>query len=138
MPTRPAGSPHRSVAPPAAPEAAPLAYWAADADVCMQAPVHFLVIPKVRAGLTQLSKATPEHKALLGHLMYVAQDVAKADGLGDGGFRVVVNDGVDGCACLPSLPPSLLCLCAPVRRAREVSRCGVGSAWGISYRASIG
>lgn len=42
-----------------------------------QAPVHFLVIPKLRAGLTQLSKAVPEHKMLLGHLMFVAQEVAK-------------------------------------------------------------
>jgi hypothetical protein len=73
--------------------------------VGVQAPVHFLVIPKVRAGLTQLSKATTEHKALLGHLMFVAQDVAKADGLGEGGFRVVINDGVDGCA-LPPLSPT--------------------------------
>ena len=30
-----------------------------------------------RDGLTRLSKAKPEHKALLGHMMYVAQDLAK-------------------------------------------------------------
>jgi hypothetical protein len=94
--------------------------------------VHFLVIPKVRAGLTQLSKATPEHKALLGHLMYVAQDVAKAEGLGDGGFRVVVNDGVDGCACLPS--PSLpFYLSVPFV---ALMRCRGSALKGISYRTS--
>ena len=38
--------------------------------------MHFLVIPKKRNGLTRLSKASPEHKALLGHLMWVAQHVA--------------------------------------------------------------
>lgn len=65
-------------------------------DVNPQAPVHILVIPKVRAGLTQLSKATPEHAPLLGHLMYVAQLVAKQEGL-ETGFRIVVNDGEDGC-----------------------------------------
>jgi len=42
-----------------------------------QAPTHFLVIPKDRDGLTRLSKAEERHKALLGHLMYVAQVVAK-------------------------------------------------------------
>lgn len=42
-----------------------------------QAPTHFLVIPKNRNGLTRLSKMTEEHKALVGHLMYVAQLVAK-------------------------------------------------------------
>ncbi|CAN0470566.1 unnamed protein product, partial [Hapterophycus canaliculatus] len=61
-----------------------------------QAPVHFLVIPKSRDGLTQLSKAVDSNKALLGHLMFVAQQVAKEQGL-DEGFRVVVNDGAQGC-----------------------------------------
>jgi len=36
------------------------------ADVAPQAPSHFLVIPKHHEGLTQLSKAQPEHKELLG------------------------------------------------------------------------
>lgn len=45
--------------------------------LCPQAPTHFLVIPKDRDGLTRLSKAEERHKALLGHLMYVAQLVAK-------------------------------------------------------------
>jgi histidine triad (HIT) family protein len=65
-------------------------------DVNPQAPVHFLVIPKVRDGLTQLSKSEARHKELLGHLLFVAQDVAKAQGLDDG-FRIVINDGPDGC-----------------------------------------
>ena len=42
-----------------------------------QAPSHFLVIPKSRDGLTQLSKAVESNKALLGHLMFTAQKVAK-------------------------------------------------------------
>lgn len=39
--------------------------------------MHFLVIPKEKQGLTRLSKATEGNKALLGHLLYVAQHVAK-------------------------------------------------------------
>ena len=46
-----------------------------------QAPVHFLVIPKVRAGLTQLSKATERQEQLLGHLLIVASKVAKQGAL---------------------------------------------------------
>ena len=65
-------------------------------DVSPQAPVHFLVIPKVRDGLTQISKAEARHKEILGHLMFVAADVARAEGLGEGGFRIVVNDGAHG------------------------------------------
>ena len=65
-------------------------------DINPQAKTHFLVIPKIRAGLTRLSKSTEDHKALLGHLMYTAALVAKQEKL-DAGYRVVVNDGVEGC-----------------------------------------
>lgn len=63
-------------------------------DVNPQAPVHFLVIPKVRDGLTQLSKARDDQKALLGHLMFVAQELGQKEC--PSGFRIVVNDGQDG------------------------------------------
>ena len=63
-------------------------------DVSPQAPVHFLVIPKNRDGLTQLSKAREDQKSILGHMMYVAQMLGKKEC--PGGFRVVVNDGSDG------------------------------------------
>ena len=64
-------------------------------DISPQAPTHFLVIPKVRAGLTQLSKATEDHKGVLGHCLFVAQSVAKKEC--PEGFRVVINDGKEGC-----------------------------------------
>lgn len=63
-------------------------------DINPQAPVHFLVIPKNRDGLTQLTKAREDQKALLGHLMYVAQDLGKKEC--PGGFRITINDGKDG------------------------------------------
>lgn len=65
-------------------------------DVAPQAPTHFLVIPKVRGNLSQLSKAKEEDKALLGHLMFIAQQVAHEQGLGQSGFRLVINDGKEG------------------------------------------
>lgn len=63
-------------------------------DIAPQAPVHFLVIPKVRDGLTQLCKAREDQKALLGHLMYVAQQLGQKEC--PSGFRVTINDGKDG------------------------------------------
>lgn len=39
--------------------------------------MHFLVIPKVKSGLSRLSKATEDNIPTLGHLLYVAQKVAK-------------------------------------------------------------
>lgn len=65
-------------------------------DINPAAPTHFLVIPKTRDGLTSLSKADPRHKEILGHLLFVAQHVAKEQGL-ESGFRIVINDGADGC-----------------------------------------
>ena len=57
-------------------------------------PVHFLVVPKNRNGLTRLSKATAEHTQLLGHLLVVAAKVAEQEGLKNG-YRTVINDGPD-------------------------------------------
>jgi histidine triad (HIT) family protein len=59
-------------------------------DVSPQAPVHILVVP--REPIPKLADAEAKHEALLGHLMKVAADVAKQEGIGDG-FRLVVNNG---------------------------------------------
>eukprot|EP01023_Acetabularia_acetabulum_P027183 TRINITY_DN25752_c0_g1_i3.p2 TRINITY_DN25752_c0_g1~~TRINITY_DN25752_c0_g1_i3.p2 ORF type:complete len:201 (+),score=7.91 TRINITY_DN25752_c0_g1_i3:56-658(+) len=66
-------------------------------DINPQAPVHFLVIPKHKDGLTRLCRATEDNKQLLGHMIYVCQLVAKQEGLGENGYRLVINDGKDGC-----------------------------------------
>lgn len=66
-------------------------------DISPVAPSHILVIPKVRGRLSQLSKATEEDKGLLGHLFWAASHVARLEGLAERGFRVVVNDGPEGC-----------------------------------------
>jgi histidine triad (HIT) family protein len=65
-------------------------------DIAPQGPVHFLVIPKVKDGLNKLSNAREDQKQLLGHLMYTASEVAKKEGLGESGFRTVINNGKDG------------------------------------------
>jgi histidine triad (HIT) family protein len=73
-------------------------------DINPVAPVHVLVIPKKRAGLTRLSRATSEHGDILGKLMAAAARVLRdpALGFGDGG-RIVVNDGPDGGQEVPHL-----------------------------------
>jgi histidine triad (HIT) family protein len=65
-------------------------------DIAPQGPKHFLVIPKDKVGLNRLGNATEDHKALLGHLLYTAAAVARQEGLQEGGFRTVINDGKDG------------------------------------------
>ncbi|KAK1325850.1 14 kDa zinc-binding protein [Acorus calamus] len=65
-------------------------------DINPQAPVHVLVIPKFRDGLTGLGKAEPRHGEILGHLLYAAKVVAEKEGIVDG-FRVVINNGPGAC-----------------------------------------
>jgi histidine triad (HIT) family protein len=60
-------------------------------DVAPQAPVHVLVIP--RQPIAQLADATAEHELLLGHLLLVAAQVARQEGLES--FRTVINSGAD-------------------------------------------
>ncbi|GLJ51556.1 hypothetical protein SUGI_1095760 [Cryptomeria japonica] len=65
-------------------------------DIAPQAPTHIIIIPKVKDGLTGLSQAEERHEHILGHLLYTAKVIAKQEGLSDG-FRIVINDGPNGC-----------------------------------------
>ena len=58
-------------------------------DVNPQAPTHFLVIPKEH--ISSLSEV-PEGKGdLLGHLLLMTRQIARAQGLD--AYRVIINDG---------------------------------------------
>jgi histidine triad (HIT) family protein len=63
------------------------------ADIHPQAPVHLLIVP--REHLASLAEAGEEHPALLGHLLWVAANLAREKGLAKG-YRVVINTGEDG------------------------------------------
>lgn len=63
-------------------------------DISPQAPVHVMVIPKNRDGLTQLKNAREDQKDILGHLLYVAKTVGAKEC--PDGFRIVINDGEHG------------------------------------------
>ena len=76
-------------------------------DVAPQAPTHILFIPKHRDGLTQISNAQERHQAILGKLMYTATVVAKQEKL-DNGYRLVVNNGKEGCQSVYHLHLHLL------------------------------
>ncbi len=63
------------------------------ADIHPQAPTHFLVIPKQHAN--SLAQVSAADKELLGHLTYVATELAARENL-QKGFRIVINTGPDG------------------------------------------
>ena len=68
-------------------------------DVAPKAPVHVLVIP--REHVTSLDTATDA--ALVGELVLAAAQVARTEGLGASGYRVVTNIGDDGGQSVPHL-----------------------------------
>ena len=61
-------------------------------DINPVAPNHVLIIPKKH--IPKISDAGSEDKDLLGHLMYVAGEVARELGVEDA-FRLVINNGAD-------------------------------------------
>jgi histidine triad (HIT) family protein len=66
-------------------------------DINPAAPVHFLMIPK--AHIESLNHLYAEHSALLGRMLALAPKLAAEQGCRpdrEGGFRVVINTGLDG------------------------------------------
>jgi histidine triad (HIT) family protein len=62
-------------------------------DVNPQAPTHVLVIP--RRHVTSLLDLGPADDGLVGAMVRQARDIAKEMGLGERGFRLVLNAGAD-------------------------------------------
>ena len=58
-------------------------------DIEPQAPAHILIIPKKH--IRTVVEATEEDKPLLGHLIYVANEIAKKEDINQ--FRLVINCG---------------------------------------------
>ena len=70
-------------------------------DIKPQAPKHILVIPK--KPIPRIAEAGSEDHQVLGHLLLKAAEVADKVGLKQGGYRLVINNGVDGGETVPHL-----------------------------------
>lgn len=70
-------------------------------DITPVAPVHVLLVP--RKPIPSIEAATAEDAALLGHLMLKVGEIARAEGLAEGGFRTVLNTGADAGQTVPHL-----------------------------------
>ena len=60
-------------------------------DINPQAPTHILIMPK--AHITSLTEITIDHRTLLGHMVYVASELGKSEGVSLRGYRLVINSG---------------------------------------------
>lgn len=63
-------------------------------DIHPQAPTHILIIPKKH--YTCLPDMDQKEQSLLGHMVLVANKLAKAEGVLDSGYRLVINCGREG------------------------------------------
>ncbi len=74
-------------------------------DINPQAPTHVLIVP--REHIASLDEVSKDRLNLLGHLLWVAADIADKRGLGKG-YRVVLNTGEDGGQTVDHLHAHLL------------------------------
>ncbi len=75
-------------------------------DINPKAPVHILVVPK--KGIARISEVRAEDEPLLGHLLTVAAQIARQEGIDDSGYRLVINKGRDAGESVPHLHVHLL------------------------------
>ncbi len=70
-------------------------------DINPQSPVHLLVIP--REHFTSLADLTEKEAHLMGHMVGVANQLARDEGISGTGYRLVINCGKQGGQLVPHL-----------------------------------
>ena len=75
-------------------------------DIHPMAPVHLIIIPKRHIpSLAHLSEA---ESSLIGHMVIVANQLAKEKGISESGYRLAINCGKEGGQLVPHLHLHLL------------------------------
>lgn len=75
-------------------------------DINPQAPVHLLIVTKKH--IKALTDLTGEDIPLMGHMVAVANQLAKDKGIHERGYRLVVNCGQEGGQIVPHVHLHLL------------------------------
>lgn len=75
-------------------------------DINPKAPVHLLVVSKDH--FESLAHLTDDEETLLGHIISVANRLARENGLHEKGYRLVFNCGPEGGQVVPHLHLHLL------------------------------
>lgn len=70
-------------------------------DINPAAPTHILVIPK--KAIRNAGAAQPQDQAVLGELVLAAAEIARNEGIAEGGYRLVMNVGPNGGESVPHL-----------------------------------
>ena len=75
-------------------------------DINPQSPLHLLIVPK--AHIPSLTELTESQSPLVGHMVDIANQLAKNEGVSESGYRLVVNCGKQGGQLVPHLHLHLL------------------------------
>jgi histidine triad (HIT) family protein len=75
-------------------------------DINPKAPVHLLLVP--RKHIESLAELSKDEASIMGHLVAVANRLAREAGISDKGYRLVVNSGPEGGQEVPHLHLHLL------------------------------
>ncbi|MGA9024520.1 MAG: histidine triad nucleotide-binding protein [Steroidobacteraceae bacterium] len=63
-------------------------------DIRPAAPVHILIVPN--KAIATVNDIADEDESLMGHMVIVARDLARQQGIADSGYRLIVNCNSDG------------------------------------------
>ena len=75
-------------------------------DIEPLAPTHLVIIP--RRHIPSLAHLSEEQSPLIGHMVKVANQLAKEEGISGSGYRLVMNCGKEGGQLIPHLHMHLL------------------------------
>ena len=75
-------------------------------DISPQAPTHLLIIP--RKHIPSLALLPDAEAPLIGHMVKIANQLAREQGVSESGYRLVINCGEEGGQVVPHLHLHLL------------------------------
>ena len=75
-------------------------------DINPKAPTHLLIIPKKH--ILSLAHLTEADSPLIGHMVNIANQLAKREGISESGYRLVISCGEEGGQLVPHLHMHLL------------------------------
>jgi len=75
-------------------------------DIHPKAPTHIIIIPKEH--IPSLAHLSEEQLPLMGHMVKIANQLAKREGIAEQGYRLVINCGKEGGQVVPHLHMHLL------------------------------
>jgi len=61
------------------------------ADINPKAPVHILVVPVIH--FESLRDVDSRHEKILGKMMVKVKEIAEKQGISDGGYKIIINNG---------------------------------------------